>query len=372
MRSWLHAKAEQGRRKEEEDRTIQERQRLGYWTVEERARLYRRRQITPPQTPLPQHQPQTQHHPGQSAPWTQDEDNFLIDLKDSGLGWSEIHQKFFPKKSGNACRKRHERLMVQLRTTDWDDQRIRRVMNEYNAPGVPQPSYIQIARRLGERWEDVERVINAQLYARSALEECGSQDVTAASGASLNDGDIDDTGLLARSHGPMQESQAWWYNSQPQVTVAISSQDVSSQGGFGLDFTDDNDNLRTSMEGLEFAPERLENLHGATGRDELGSKLGRHSPHGNCTKCDTVDWYPPDDDGMAVAGLPQTSETIPRPSNPPSRNDWTNFKNTIIELYMGRKMLLHELVPHMELHHAFKASSVMIQMLFSALADSLQ
>ena len=82
-----------------------------------------------------------------------------MDAKGSGLGWNEIHQKFFPNKSGNACRKRHERLMVKLRTTDWDDQRIRRVMNEYNAAGLRQDFWTQIARRLGERWEDVERVV---------------------------------------------------------------------------------------------------------------------------------------------------------------------------------------------------------------------
>ena len=82
-----------------------------------------------------------------------------MDAKSSGLGWNEIHQKYFTNKSGNACRKRHERLMVKLRTTDWDDERIKQVMAAYNSPGVRQEFWTEIARRVGERWEDVERVV---------------------------------------------------------------------------------------------------------------------------------------------------------------------------------------------------------------------
>ena len=83
----------------------------------------------------------------------------LIDAKSQGLGWNEIHQRFFPNKSGNACRKRHERLMVKLRTTEWDNARIQRVMAAYNEPGVREEFWSGIAHRFGERWEDVEKVV---------------------------------------------------------------------------------------------------------------------------------------------------------------------------------------------------------------------
>jgi hypothetical protein len=108
-----------------------------------------------------QQQQQLQQHPGQSAPWTAEEDNRLLDAKIAGLGWGEIHERYFPNKSGNACRKRHERLMMKVRTTDWSPDRIRRVMAEYNAPGVKEEFWSRIAARCGERrWEDVEKVVS--------------------------------------------------------------------------------------------------------------------------------------------------------------------------------------------------------------------
>ncbi|RMZ89948.1 hypothetical protein DV736_g2833, partial [Chaetothyriales sp. CBS 134916] len=97
-------------------------------------------------------------HPQQSAPWTNGEDMMLLDAKSKGLGWNDIHEKYFPSKSGNACRKRHERLMVKLRTTDWDEARVRRVWDEYVREGVRREFWEAIAQRCGERWEDVERV----------------------------------------------------------------------------------------------------------------------------------------------------------------------------------------------------------------------
>jgi Myb-like DNA-binding domain len=104
----------------------------------------------------------TSGHPGQSAPWTTEEDSTLIDAKSSGMGWNEIHQKCFPTKSGNACRKRHERLMIKLRTTDWDHNRIQRVMMEYNRPHMREDFWGRIANAVGERWEDVEKVVCQQ------------------------------------------------------------------------------------------------------------------------------------------------------------------------------------------------------------------
>lgn len=83
-----------------------------------------------------------------------------MDAKSQGLGWNEIHQRHFPLKSGNACRKRHERLMQKLRTTNWDDGRIRKVMAAYNNPGIREQFWTDLANRVGEdRWEDVERVV---------------------------------------------------------------------------------------------------------------------------------------------------------------------------------------------------------------------
>lgn len=114
--------------------------------------------------------PIAQPAPGQSTPWTIDEDNTLVEAKSQGLGWNDIHQRHFPLKSGNACRKRHERLMQKIRTTNWDDGRVARVMTEYNKAGVRERFWAELAARIGEdRWEDVERVVREQKFLHLAV-----------------------------------------------------------------------------------------------------------------------------------------------------------------------------------------------------------
>ena len=131
---------------------------MGYYPQQHQPMMQNHMPISaPPPQPV-----QAPSHPGQSAPWTSAEDSALIDAKSQGLGWNEIHQRFFPNKSGNACRKRHERLMVKIRTTEWSEGRIQNVMNAYNSPGVREHFWRRIAEPFGERWEDVEKVVCQQ------------------------------------------------------------------------------------------------------------------------------------------------------------------------------------------------------------------
>ena len=132
---------------------------MGYYPQQHQPMMPNRMTISAPPPPP---QVQAPSHPGQSAPWTSAEDSALIDAKSQGLGWNEIHHRFFPNKSGNACRKRHERLMVKIRTTEWSDIRIQNVMNAYNSPGVREHFWRRIAEPYGERWEDVEKVVCQQ------------------------------------------------------------------------------------------------------------------------------------------------------------------------------------------------------------------
>ena len=117
----------------------------------------------PPQAVMPPQPTPQLHHPDQSAPWTTHDDEVLTNAKAAGLGWNDIHQRYFPAKSGNACRKRHERLMQRIRRTDWDDDRIERVLAEYNRGGVREDFWSSIASRVGERWEDCEREVLRQV-----------------------------------------------------------------------------------------------------------------------------------------------------------------------------------------------------------------
>jgi hypothetical protein len=43
--------------------------------------------------------------------WTGDDDQILLKLCSMGKNWSQIQMEGFPRKTANACRKRHERLM---------------------------------------------------------------------------------------------------------------------------------------------------------------------------------------------------------------------------------------------------------------------
>jgi hypothetical protein len=95
--------------------------------------------------------------PGQSGPWSNEEDTVLLDAKNRGKSWEEIHRQHFPGKSANACRKRHERVLAKMRNTDWDDARIQRVTDAYNRHRhlIWQP----MCKELNESLTDVEKVV---------------------------------------------------------------------------------------------------------------------------------------------------------------------------------------------------------------------
>jgi hypothetical protein len=98
--------------------------------------------------------------PGQSAPWTEEDDRTLLDAKSKGLGWNDIHMRYFPGKSGNACRKRYERVIQKAKQTNWTDERVRMVMATYDQPSNREAFWTKIAQQVGEsNWEEVERVV---------------------------------------------------------------------------------------------------------------------------------------------------------------------------------------------------------------------
>ena len=50
---------------------------------------------------------------GQSAEWSSEDDELLMWARLEGLNWQPIASLYFPNKTSNACRKRHERLMEE-------------------------------------------------------------------------------------------------------------------------------------------------------------------------------------------------------------------------------------------------------------------
>ncbi|KIW17085.1 hypothetical protein PV08_04276 [Exophiala spinifera] len=103
--------------------------------------------------------------PMQSGPWTAREDDILVKARSQGLAWEEIHKQCFPNKTGNACRKRHDRLLIKARDPTWDEARIQKVVYRYNR--ARESMWRPIADQVGERWEDVEKVGCRGLKSRS-------------------------------------------------------------------------------------------------------------------------------------------------------------------------------------------------------------
>lgn len=92
-----------------------------------------------------------------TGPWTQEEDEILLDAKQKGMQWSVIHEKFFPLKTGNACRKRHERLLAKKRA-DWTEAQLEDLAVAYQ--GMRGKIWTPLADAVGERWEKVEAVVS--------------------------------------------------------------------------------------------------------------------------------------------------------------------------------------------------------------------
>ena len=75
-----------------------------------------------------------------------------------GLNWGQIHSTYFPAKSANACRKRHERLMDRKDADDWDNRKLQRLAKEYM--GMRKEIWSGLAARTGEKWSVVEQKVS--------------------------------------------------------------------------------------------------------------------------------------------------------------------------------------------------------------------
>lgn len=118
--------------------------------------------VRPPPLQAPAMHNESLIRPGTSGPWTAEEDSILVDERSRGCAWDDIHNRHFPTKSGNACRKRHERLMVKARESDWDEARISNLLSLYHSRR--ESIWGTLAEALGERWEDVEKVVSGHDY----------------------------------------------------------------------------------------------------------------------------------------------------------------------------------------------------------------
>ena len=93
-------------------------------------------------------------HRASSGAWTTADDNTLLQARAQGLNWSQIQNNYFPSKTSNACRKRHERLMERRGQDDFDARRMERLAREYM--GMRREIWQGLAARTGEKWNVVE------------------------------------------------------------------------------------------------------------------------------------------------------------------------------------------------------------------------
>ncbi|KAK3934174.1 hypothetical protein QBC46DRAFT_274352 [Diplogelasinospora grovesii] len=105
----------------------------------------------------------TDHDPSDPLPpvtynygtWTEEEDIALVSARKKGLNWFEIQRAHFPSKTGNACRKRYERLMEHRGANNFDARKLERLSGEYMK--MRKQIWSGLAAKMNMRWELVEQ-----------------------------------------------------------------------------------------------------------------------------------------------------------------------------------------------------------------------
>ena len=98
-----------------------------------------------------------ERHASQS--WPQKDDETLMRARQQGLNWQPIASQFFPNKTPNACRKRHERLMEKRSAAnDWDGVKMDNLAKAYS--DVREQMWMILAERMQEKWTTVEAKVS--------------------------------------------------------------------------------------------------------------------------------------------------------------------------------------------------------------------
>lgn len=90
--------------------------------------------------------------------WPAEDDETLISARAAGMNWQPIAAKYFPTKTANACRKRHERLMDRRNAQDWDGIKLETLAQAYME--MRQELWQPLADRIGEKWGLVEAKVS--------------------------------------------------------------------------------------------------------------------------------------------------------------------------------------------------------------------
>ena len=94
-----------------------------------------------------------------SQSWPPQNDALLLRARQQGLNWQPIATTYFPDKTANACRKRHERLIETRNTTDDMDKVEMETLSKAYVD-VREQMWKLLANRLGENWKTVEAKVS--------------------------------------------------------------------------------------------------------------------------------------------------------------------------------------------------------------------
>ena len=97
-----------------------------------------------------------------STQWSTKDDETLMSARALGLNWQPIASKYFPSKTANACRKRHERLMERRNNEGLEGGKLELLANEYMS--VRREMWSILTSRLGEKWTMLEAKVNSLFF----------------------------------------------------------------------------------------------------------------------------------------------------------------------------------------------------------------
>lgn len=94
--------------------------------------------------------------------WTNHDDEQLKRARQQGLNWTAVSEQYFPNKTPNACRKRHERLLEKIHANgSWNAMKFEEVAKAYLE--VREEMWKMVADRVNERWNVVETKVCGDL-----------------------------------------------------------------------------------------------------------------------------------------------------------------------------------------------------------------
>ena len=94
-----------------------------------------------------------------ASPWTPEDDARLKQARKDGMNWEPIAKTYFPTKTANACRKRHERIMDKMHNTEeWDSAKLEAMEIAYY--NCRERMWKIVADEINEKWQNVESKVS--------------------------------------------------------------------------------------------------------------------------------------------------------------------------------------------------------------------